>query len=171
MEQKNEKLTNKNCCDYVLSSDKICNHYTSFLSVEILETILNFLDPGKNDKNVILYYSQLANEDETTGRKRALILMISFILTLVRLRRNFDVKHLMHLFKTSEGTVINTILTWINYMYIKNDSLCIRSNASQVKRNMPNSKKEKFPNVKCIIDFVEFKIVFKAKTLQLKVDL
>ena len=117
------------------------------------------------------YYSQLANEDETTGRKRALSLMISFILTLVRLRRNFDVNHLMHLFKTSEGTVINTILTWINYMYIKNDSLCIRSNASQVKRNIPNSKKEKFSNVKCIIDFVEFKIVFQAKTLQLKVDL
>ena len=66
--------------------------------------------------------------------------------------------------------MINTMLTWINYMYIKNDSLCIRSNVSQVKRNMPNSKKKKFPNVKCIIDFVEFKIVFQAKTLQLKVD-
>ena len=54
MEQKNEKLTNNNFCDYVLSSDKTCNHYTSFLNVEILETILNFLDPGKNDKNMIL---------------------------------------------------------------------------------------------------------------------
>ena len=67
---------------------------------------------------MVLYNSQLANEDETRGRKRALSAMISFILNLVQLRRNFDVKHLMYLFKTSEGTVINTILTWINYMYI-----------------------------------------------------
>ena len=43
-------------------------------------------------------------------------------------------------------------------MYIKLGSLCIWPYASQVKRNMPNSMKEKFPNVKCIIDWVEFKI-------------
>ena len=119
MEQENKKLKNDNFCDYVLSSDKICNHYTGFPSVKILEAILNFLDSGKNGENMVLYNSQLANEDETRGRKRALSPMISFILTLVQLRRNFDVKHLMYLFKTSGRTVINTILTWINYMYIK----------------------------------------------------
>ena len=43
-------------------------------------------------------------------------------------------------------------------MYIKLGSLCIWPNASQMKSNMPNSMKEKFPNVKCIIDCVEFKI-------------
>ena len=124
MEQKNKKLKSDNFCDYVLASDKICNHYTGFPSVKILEAILNFLDPGKNGENMVLYNSQLTNEDETRGRKRTLSPMISFILTLVRLRRNFDVKHLMYLFKTSEGTAINTILTWINYMYIKLGSLC-----------------------------------------------
>ena len=158
MEQENEKLKNDNFCGYVLFSDKICNHYTGFPSVKILEAILNFLEPGKNGENMVLYNSQLVNEDETRGCKRALSSMISFILTLVHLRRNFDVKYIMYLFKTSEGTVINTILTWINDMYINLGSLCISSNASQVKRNMPNSMKEKFPNVKCIIDCVEFKI-------------
>ena len=82
--------------------------------------------------------------------------MISFILTLVQLRRNFDVKHLMYLFKTSEGTVINTTLTWINYMYIKLGSLCIWPNASQMKRNMQISK------FKCIIDCVEFKMAVSS---------
>ena len=125
MEQENEKLKNNNFCDYVLSSDKICNHYTGFPSVKILKAILNFLDPWKNDESMVLCNSQLANEDETRGRQRALSPMISFILALVRLRRNFDAKHLMYLFKTLEGTAINTILTWINYMYIKLGSLCI----------------------------------------------
>ena len=153
MEKENEKLKNNNFCDYLLSTDKICNHYTGFPSVKISEAILNFLDPQKNVENMILYNSQQANEDETRGHKRALSPMISIILTLVRLRRNFDVKHLMYLFKTSEGTVTN-ILIWINYMYIKLGSLCIWPNASQVKKNMPNSVKTKFPNVKCIIDCV-----------------
>ena len=49
---------------------------------------------------MILYNSQLANEDETRGRKPALSTMVSFILTLVRLiRSNFDVKYLMYLLK------------------------------------------------------------------------
>ena len=125
MEQENKKLKNDNLCDYVLSSDKICNHYTGFPSVKILEANLNFLDPEKNGENMVLYNSKLTDEDETRRRKRTLSPMISFILTLVHLRRNFDVKHLMYLFKTSEGTVINTILTWINYMYIKLGSLCV----------------------------------------------
>ena len=94
-----------------MSSDKIWSHYAGFPSAKILKAILNFLDPEKNGENMVLYNSQLANEDETRGRKRALSAIISFILNLVQLRRNFDVKHLMYLFKTSEGTVINTILT------------------------------------------------------------
>ena len=48
MEQENQKLKSKNFCDYELSSGKICNHYTDFPSIKILEAILNFLDPGKN---------------------------------------------------------------------------------------------------------------------------
>ena len=109
-------------------------------------------------KTWYFYNSQLANEDETRGRNRAFSPMISFILTLVCLRMNFDVKRLMYLFKTSEKTVINIILTWINCMYIKLGSLCIWPNASQMKRNMPNSMTQEFSNVKCIIDCVEFKI-------------
>ena len=42
MEQGNEKNKNENFCDYVLSSDKICNHYTAFASLKILEAILFF---------------------------------------------------------------------------------------------------------------------------------
>ena len=68
------------------------------------------------------------------------------------LQRNFDVKHLMFLFTTSKGTVINSITTWINFMYIKLGSICIWPSLLQVKQNMPPSMKEKFPNVKCIID-------------------
>ena len=51
-------------------------------------------------QKMVLYNIQLANEDETMGRKWSLSPMISFILNLAQLRRNFDIKHLMYLFKT-----------------------------------------------------------------------
>ena len=70
MEQEREKLKNSNFCGYVLPSDKICDHYIGFPSVKILETIFNFLDAGKHGENMIFYNSQLANEDETRGRKQ-----------------------------------------------------------------------------------------------------
>ena len=49
--------------------------------------------------------------------------MQSFILTPVRLRRNFNVHHLAYLFRVSEGTVTNTFITWINFMYAKFGSI------------------------------------------------
>ena len=45
--------------------------------------------------------------------------MQSFILTPVRLRRNFNFRHLAFLFRVSEGTVTNTFIPWINFMYAK----------------------------------------------------
>ena len=79
--------------------------------------------------------------------------MILVILILVRLRKNFDVKHLMHIFKTVERAVTNTVLNWINCIYIKLGSLAVPKS-----KKVSNSMKEKFLNVKCIIDCVEFKI-------------
>ena len=58
--------------------------------------------------------------------------------------------------------MINTILTWINYINIKLRSFCIWPSLSQTKRNMSNSIKEKFPNVKYIIDYVELKIALPS---------
>lgn len=143
MEPENEKLKNNNFWGYVLPSNKIRNRCAGFPSVKKSEDILKFLYPGENDKNVLFY-------------KRPLSPMICFILTFVWLTRNFDVEHVMYLLKTSEETdkyhfnldQLHVYKAWI----IMDLAYCS-------------------PNVKCIIDFVEFKIVFKAKTLQLKVDL
>ena len=96
---------------YVLQNDKLCNHYTGFPTNMILQAVFEYLDPGESCENVVLYNSQKAKEYETRGRKRMLTTMQSFILTLVRLRRNFNVHHLAYLFTVSEGTVTNTFIT------------------------------------------------------------
>ena len=82
--------------------------------------------------------------------------MQSFILTLVRLRKDFDVHHLAYLFRVSEGTVTNIFITWINFMYVKFGSICVWPSSLAVKQKLPHSMEEKFPNVRCIIDCVEF---------------
>ena len=156
MEQKN-KITN--FTEHVLSSDKNCNHYTAFPKVDVLNAVLEFLDPGSHGENIVLYNSKSANkEQETRGRKRHFTPLESFILTMVRLRRNFDVKHLSYLCNASERTISNTINTWINFMYLKLGSINIWPNRAQVQKHMPASMKIKYPNVKCIIDCVEFKV-------------
>ena len=82
----------------------------------------------------------------------------SFLLTIVRLRRNFDVHRLVYLFRVSEGTVTNTFITWINFMYVKFGSISNWPSSLAVKQKLPQSMKEKIPNMRCIVDCVEFKV-------------
>ena len=152
------KLSNKNSfVQHIMSSDAACNHYTSIPSLEILNSIFEFLDAGTIGENIILYNNQNV-KGGCAGRPRTLSPLESFLLTLVRLRRNFDIYHLAYLFSISEGTVTNTVITWINLMYIRFGSVCIWPTRSQVDQIMPKSLKEKFPTVRCIIDCVEFKV-------------
>ncbi|XP_057297120.1 uncharacterized protein LOC130626026 [Hydractinia symbiolongicarpus] len=111
-------------------------------------------------KNDLLH--RTVKGDSQRGRPRILSPLESFLLTLVRIRRNFDIFHLSYIFQVSEATVTNTVLTWINYMYVKFGSICIWPTRQQVKDVMPKSMMEKFPNVRCIIDCVEFKIAVPA---------
>ena len=43
-------------------------------------------------------------------------------------------------------------------MCVKFGSICIWSSSLAVKQKLPHFMKEKFPNVRCIIDYVEFKV-------------
>ena len=141
----------------VLSSDDMCNHYTGFPSISRLKSVFEFLDTGDNGENVILYQNQ-GNKETGVGRPRSLSPFNCFILTLLRLRRNFDVVHLSFLFNINHTTVSNTIITWINYMYIKLGSIPIWPTMQHVAKCMPKSMKSKFPYVKIIIDCVEFRV-------------
>ena len=39
---------------YVLQNDKLCNHYTGFLTNIILQAVFEYLDPGESGENVVL---------------------------------------------------------------------------------------------------------------------
>ena len=144
--------------EHVILSDEFCNHYTGLPTIDVFKGILMFLNLGDNEKNVVLYNNQEVKGDSQRGRPRTLSPLESVLLTLIRLRRNFDICHLSYLFQVSQSAVTNTILTWVNFMFVKFGSICIWPTREQVQAVMPQSMKDKFPNVRCIIDCVEFKV-------------
>ena len=147
---------------YVKLNDKNCNHYTGFKSVKRLMAVFEFLDFGVNSERLILYNNQ-SNQETGRGRPRALSPFNSYVLTSMRLRRNFSLEHLSYLFKVSSSTISNTTVSYINYMYLKFGALNIWPTKEQIKNVMPKSCKEKFPNTRTIIDCVEFKVEVPSK--------
>ena len=124
-----------------------------------MNAFFEYLDLGINSENFVLYnYQKIKNDSSGAGRPRKLNPFESYILTLVRLRRNFDLSHHGFLHRIIEGTVSNTVNTWINYMYLRLGLICIWPSREQISKIMPSSMKEKYPNVQCIIDCIEFKI-------------
>ena len=98
--------------DHVVFSIELCNHYTGFPSVDILNTVFEYLDPGVDSEKIILYNCQETKNDSSVAeRPRKLNPFESHILTFVRLRRNFDLSHLGFLYRISEDTVSNTVNT------------------------------------------------------------
>ena len=94
--------------DYVIYSNELCNHYTGFPSLHVLNAVFEYLDLGINNENVFLYnYQKTRNDSLASGRPIKLNLFESYILTLVCLRQNFDLNHLGFLYRISEGTVLN----------------------------------------------------------------
>ena len=141
----------------VLSSDIMCNHYTGFPSISRMQAIFNFLDAGVNGENVVLQQNQ-GNKGTGVGRPRSLSPFHCYVLTLVRLRRNFEIVHISFLFHVNGTTVSTTFITWINFMYIRLGGIPIWPSMQHVARFMPESMRSKFPFVKVIIDCVEFRV-------------
>lgn len=148
-------------CNFVahcLSSDSICNYYTGFPTLASFRSVLIFLDAGELGENVILFNNQEIKGDSNRGRKRIFSPLESYLITLIKLRRNFPVKHLSYLFDSSDRTVSNTVITWVNFIYLKLGSMCIWPDRKKIQMLMPSSMKENFPTTRCIIDCLEFKV-------------
>ena len=52
-----------NFADHIIFSYELCNHYTGFPSVDVLNVVFEYLEPGINDQNIILYNNQKNNQE------------------------------------------------------------------------------------------------------------
>ena len=104
---------------HIKSTDKSCNHYTGFSTLKQLHSVFEIINAGQNGDHIHLYHTQVYSGDSGA---RMLSAFDGYILTLVRLRRNFSWMHLAFLFEISESTISAVITKWINFMY-KHDGL------------------------------------------------
>ena len=115
--------------DRFITSDKDLSFYTRFPNASVLESILRYLNPGKEGENI--NYCHSSTDDMTNvnqgsdkdapkqGRPRQLSSREEFFQTLCRLRQCFKEENLSHLYGISQATVSRIVTSWINFMVLK----------------------------------------------------
>lgn len=81
-----------------------------------------------------------------------------FLLVMIKLRQNFDFKHISHLFGISPQDCSTVFTNWLNYMFYRFGSVLIWPEREVLIQNMPPKFREEFPNTLVIIDGTEVKI-------------
>ena len=89
------------------------------------------------------------------GPKRKLSLKEEFVITLVRLKRGFDVEVLGDLVGIHPSSISRIFTTWINFLYLELNFLISWANKEQITANLPKAFKY-FPKTRSIIDCTEF---------------
>ena len=104
-----------------------------------------------------------AKEKTKQGRPRALSPFEGYVLTLCKLRQNFSFEHLCFLLQIALSTGSKTFLMWITFLYLRLGSVSIWPTQETVRAAMPDSMKEKFPNVRIILDRTEIFVESPSK--------
>ena len=123
--------------------------YTGFPNAEIFESYLEFLQPGKNGKNIKYKNASYVDNNYSgakLGKPRSLDPKEEFFLTLCRLRQGFPEDHLSHLYGIHQSTVSRITVSWIPFIYLKSSKICIWPSREQVDQHMPEDFKNKYPN-------------------------
>ena len=90
-------------------------------------------------------HSQAKNPNETRRRKRALPPFNCHLLVLCRCRQDFSIQHLAWLFKGKHSTISSSIITWVNYVYLRLSIIPMWPTREVVEQVRPESMKMKFP--------------------------
>lgn len=80
-----------------------------------------------------------------------------FLLVLMKLRQNFDLKELAFKFQVPERTVSTIFNSWIDFMYGRLGSMSIWPHRDSITENMPDNYRAEFPTTFAILDATEIK--------------
>ena len=80
------------------------------------------------------------------------------LLTFIKLRLNFEFKHLAYLFELSTQDAVVVFRAWVNYMFYKFGSVPIWPDREVIYNHMPSKFKEEFPTTFVILDGTEIKV-------------
>ena len=148
-------LRRKDFISMTEENDKSCFQFTGVPSVSLLKRIFSWLKPATKKLKLWNGKKKLCNTGKFGGRKRkALSLYEEYILTLVRIRRGYDVVILAYQFGVTTSQVVRVVTSWINFLAKCFKPLIKWPTTETVKGNLPSTFKD-FPRTKVIIDCTE----------------
>ena len=112
-----KRLRREGFIQMVTESDASCFQYTGVPSVALLKHIFSWLKPAA--EKIKLWDGK--KKQYTTGKsgarkRKALTLFEEFVLTLVRIRRGYDVVLLSFLFGITTSQVGRVVPAWVNFL-------------------------------------------------------
>ncbi|XP_064479283.1 uncharacterized protein LOC135392506 [Ornithodoros turicata] len=139
-------------------NDEDIQFYTGLPSYNHFLSLLEFLDPGENGKNVRRNEgaSSLPNSEQA-GRPQKVSVENRLFLVLVKLRLGVFHRHLGHLFGVSVSTVSRIFSTWVDFIYLQLGQLPLCLSRQAVDESMPLAFQDMYPSTRVILDATEIK--------------
>ncbi|XP_064461594.1 uncharacterized protein LOC135371475 [Ornithodoros turicata] len=139
-------------------NDEDIQFYTGLPSYNHFLSLLEFLDPGENGKNVRRNEaaSSLPNSEQA-GRPQKVSVENRLFLVLVKLRLGVFHRHLWHLFGVSVSTVSRIFSTWVDFIYLQLGQLPLWLSRQAVDESMPLAFQDMYPSTHVILDATEIK--------------
>ena len=133
-----------------ISHDSLMHFYTGFHSYELLLAFFEFLGPAVNN---LTYWGR--KKSTLRKKKTKLDPLNQFFLTLIKLRLNLRERDIAYRFGIATSTASKYFITWIYFLYHHLSELQWMPTVEQVRGNLPQAFKDKFPDTYAIIDATE----------------
>ena len=141
----------------VLTSNSSCMRYTGVPNKKMLAALYKWVEPVAS-KIKLWDGKKKSTAGKTRGKKRtSLSLFEEYLLTLIRIRRGYDTKHLAYLFGISQSHISRITIAWFNLLARCLGQTLLWPSAGIVNGNLPQSFRN-YKNTRVIIDCTEYKI-------------
>lgn len=152
-----KKLLRGNFVKEIKKNDSNCDRYTGVPNVQTLKCIFKWISPCVQSIKLWDGKFKLTSGTKRKQKRKALTLFEEYLMTLVRIRRGYDTRHIAYLFGISTSQVTRVFVTWVNVL-----SRCLGQTikwptSEMVTANMPPSFCD-YPKTKAIIDCTEFRV-------------
>ena len=143
--------------DTIMKDQKKCRYFTG-LDPQQFEALFGFLGEAKYE---LKYWDGSSNGDETHSKRNGVPRNVSveqqLFITLLRLRRGFNVATISHIYGLSETVVRKIFVTWIQFLFhhFKEYKYLMFPKRETLHQYLPNVFKG-FRRVRCSVDCTEF---------------
>lgn len=148
-------------CRYSTDPDDI-RFFTSFTSYELLKSFFQALSPHAARMITWTKHQRLKTNMSSrmydTGNSCKLLLIDQLLLFLKKIRLATLDQELAIQFNVSQSTVSRNTITWANFLYCVLGSQPLWASREQVQKAMPSAFKDKYPDVRVILDCTELKV-------------